>query len=246
MHEESAIHLFKTWIPRLADAAWIKPGDTVLDVGCGTGLLARYLNEHRQAQVTGIDQNRWMLSMASAIAPQIRWDYGMAELLPYPNNSFDAVLSQFALSLFHDAEDAVKEMIRVVRPGRSIAVTMWDSLESSSAYHALCDLFSREFGGKLIDRLSLDKERLISLFLHPGIHAPQISTLKSRVTFPSISSWIRSRIRWWSWTDPVSQPELEAFLPIAEIELARYANRHGWIEFDTSAHILTTVKEQLD
>ncbi|HEY0896588.1 MAG TPA: class I SAM-dependent methyltransferase [Sphingobacteriaceae bacterium] len=244
--EEGAMHLFKPWPPALADAAGIRPQDRVLDVGCGTGVLARYLTEYRQADVTGIDQNEAMLSLASALAPQIRWDHGRAELLPYKNNSFDAVVSQFALTLFHNAEDAVKEMIRVVRPGRSIAVAVWDTLESSSAFQALRNVLSGEFGSRLAGRLSFDRERLSALFLHPGIHSPELRTLKSMATFPSVSSWIRAGMRWWGWTDPVSSEDLSAWLPVAEKALAGYADPQGKVTFEVSAHIITTVKEQLD
>ncbi len=240
------MHLFRSWPPALADAAGIGPKDRVLDVGCGSGVLARYLTEYRQADVTGIEQREDLLSLATALAPQIRWDHGRAELLPYGNNSFDAVVSQFALAFFHNAEDAVKEMIRVVRPGKPIAVAVWDSLESTSAFQALRNLLSGEFGSRLNSMLSFDKECLSALFRHPGIHAPELRTLKSMVTFPSVGSWIRAGIRWFTWNGPASADDLKAWLPLAEKHLVRYADRQGKVTFEVSAHIVTTVKEQLD
>lgn len=244
--EEGAVHLFRPWLPAVADAAGVKPMDRVLDVGCGTGVLSRYLTDERKARVTGIDQNEAMLSVASAISPQIRWDRGRAELLPYENNSFDAVVSQFALSLFHNAEDAVKEMIRVVRPGKPIAVAVWDSLGSTAAFQALRNLLTREFGVGLTGSFAYDTEKLAALFRRPGIHTPEIRTLKALTTFPTIRSWIRAATRWWTWAVRIDDRDLEGFLPAGEKHLAGFADARGRVVFHASAHIVKTVKEQLD
>lgn len=251
MYEEYAVPaLFKGWTPKIADAARIQPGYQVLDVACGTGVLTRYLEESRKAQVIGIDQSGAMLSVASSAAPQIRWDEGRAELLPYANNSFDAVVSQFGFSFFHNAEDAIKEMIRVVRPGKYIAVSVWNDREASPLYQAFKNLASKHLGEKLIEKLkspfSWDKQKLISLFLHPGIHFPEITTLKTRVHFSSIKAWMYAEIQGWFPNDMVSDLALEAFIPIAEKELAKFVDPQRGVEFITSAHIATTVKEQLD
>lgn len=251
IYEEYAVPaLFKPWAPLIADAAQIKPGFQVLDVACHTGVLSRYLQETRQARVTGLDQSEAMLSVASAAAPQLRWDEGQAELLPYPNNSFDAVVSQFGFPSFRNPEDVIKEMIRVVRPGKLIAVAVWKDREASPVYQALTKLISRHLGQKLIDKLKIpfswDKQKLISLFLHPGMHFPEITTLKVHAHFSSLKAWIYTELMGWFPSNLISDRVLEDFVLIAEKELAPFVNAGGGIEFITSAHLATTVKEQLD
>ena len=250
-YEEYAVPaLFEPWTPKIADAARIQPGYQVLDVACGTGILTRYLDESRKARVIGIDPSEAMLSVASSAAPQIRWDEGRAELLPYANNSFDAVVSQFGISFFQNAEDAIKEMIRVVRPGKYIAVSVWNDREASPIYQAFKNLASKHLGEKLVQKLSSpfswNKQKLISLFLHPGIHFPEITTLKTKAHFSSIEAWVYAEIQGWFPNDLVSDPALEDFILLAEKELAQFKDARGAVEFATSAHIATTVKEQLD
>jgi ubiquinone/menaquinone biosynthesis C-methylase UbiE len=68
----------------MARAADIKPGQLVLDVACGTGVLARQIaQETSPGCVTGIDRNEGMLSVARRLAPEISWQNGLAETLPF-------------------------------------------------------------------------------------------------------------------------------------------------------------------
>ena len=99
-------------------AAEIKLGQLVLDVACGTGVLARQI-----AQVTGptciigIDRSEGMLSVARHLAPTISWQNGLAEALPFAASVFDRVVSQFGLMFFDDPTKALRKMRRVVDTG---------------------------------------------------------------------------------------------------------------------------------
>ncbi len=94
--------LFGQWPDRVLDAVGASEGDRILDVGCGTGVLARAAVERvgGTGRVAGVDPNDGMLAVARRLGPDVTWDTGVAEHLPYPDASFDRVVSQFALMFF--------------------------------------------------------------------------------------------------------------------------------------------------
>src|SRR5918995_3881942 len=114
--------LFAPAAEHLLAVARLRPGERVLDVGTGTGIVARLAapNVGPTGRVAGLDASPAMLSVARAMAAEeglsIEWQEGRAEALPYPDESFDLVLSQFALMFFTDRAGALSEMWRGVIP----------------------------------------------------------------------------------------------------------------------------------
>ena len=95
----------------MAQAAAIAPGDRVLDVACGTGILARYLAADVLAPgdpVVGLDRNAGMLAVAERLAPHLAWRQGRAESLPFGDGAFDAAACQFGLMFFEDRVRAIR------------------------------------------------------------------------------------------------------------------------------------------
>jgi ubiquinone/menaquinone biosynthesis C-methylase UbiE len=123
--------LFQQWAPRLVEAAGVRSGHRVLDVACGTGVLAREAaaTVGGDGFVAGLDASPGMLAVAERLAPEIEWRRGAAESLPYEDRSFDAVVSQFGLMFFRDRSAALREMSRALAPGGRLAVAVWESLE---------------------------------------------------------------------------------------------------------------------
>ena len=116
-------------VKTLVQTAEAKPGDAVLEVGCGTGALTRWLARDLDGRkpVTGVDINRYLLreaadlARAEGLADRVLFEEADAEDLPYPDNAFDLTLS---VTVFEevDADKTLAEMIRVTRPGGSVAV----------------------------------------------------------------------------------------------------------------------------
>lgn len=106
--------------------ARIGPGDDVLDVACGTG-NATLPAARTGARVTGLDITPELLEIAAREANglNVRWVEGDVEALPFPDASFDAVLSVFGCMFAPRHEAAARELRRVLRPGGRLVVSSW-------------------------------------------------------------------------------------------------------------------------
>jgi demethylmenaquinone methyltransferase/2-methoxy-6-polyprenyl-1,4-benzoquinol methylase len=116
--------LHHRWRARAADLAALGPGDSALDVACGTGDLAIELSRRVGADgsVIGSDFAQEMLERARAKAPALQWEWGNALDLPYASNRFDAATVGFGARNFSDLDRGLAEMTRVVKPGGRVVV----------------------------------------------------------------------------------------------------------------------------
>ena len=121
-------HVSGTAAPHLVRFAGIRPGDRLLDVACGTGVVA--LTAARLgAKVTGLDLTPELIAHARENAAlmeiEAQFQEGDAEALPFGDASFDVVLSQFGHMFAPRPEVVVREMLRVLKPGGRIAFSTW-------------------------------------------------------------------------------------------------------------------------
>jgi demethylmenaquinone methyltransferase/2-methoxy-6-polyprenyl-1,4-benzoquinol methylase len=116
--------LHHRWRARAADLAALGPGDSALDVACGTGDLAIELARRvgTGGEVIGSDFSEEMLERARAKAPGLAWEWGNALELPYASGRFDAATVGFGARNFSDLERGLAEMTRVVKPGGRVVV----------------------------------------------------------------------------------------------------------------------------
>jgi ubiquinone/menaquinone biosynthesis C-methylase UbiE len=127
----------------LIQAANPKPGERVLDVGCGTGIVAREVASRLGATgaVTAVDLSANMLAVARAAASRerltIEWREGNAEQLPFHDGAFDLVLCQFALMFVADKAAALSEMRRVVTQSGRVLISVWQGLDRHPFYQTL-------------------------------------------------------------------------------------------------------------
>jgi ubiquinone/menaquinone biosynthesis C-methylase UbiE len=241
--------LFREWATRVAEAAEIQSGWRVLDVACGTGILARTVAAWvgPEGRVVGLDINEGMLEVARRKAPDIEWRQGRAESLPFDTHSFDATVSQFGLMFFADKRAAIQEMLRVLRPGGHLVVAVWDSLENTPGYAAVTVLLQRLFGRQAADSLRApfalgDSQLLQSLFTQAGIPDARITLHVGTARFPSIRSWMYTDIRGWTLADVVDDAQFEQLCQEAEQVLQPFAREDGTVAFSIPAYVITATK----
>jgi ubiquinone/menaquinone biosynthesis C-methylase UbiE len=242
---------FQEWTPRVADAAQLGPGHRVLDVACGTGVLAREAATRVGAGglVVGLDPHAGMLAVARRLAPELAWHEAPAEALPFPDRSFDAVVSQFGLMFFTDRHQALREMLRVLMPGGRLAIAVWDTLEATPAYAAEVAFLERMAGRQAADAVRApfalgDRNELARLLADAGAETVVITTHHGTARFPSVRVMVEAELRGWlpAMGVVLSEDQIERILEEAEHALSAFVTPGGAVAFDSPAHIATATR----
>jgi SAM-dependent methyltransferase len=239
--------LFQRWTPRVLDAADVAEGDRVLDVACGTGVLAREAARRVGASgaVAGVDVAKGMLAVARETAPDVDWREAAAEALPFDDTSFDAVVSQFGFMFFTDRSAALREMLRVlVRSGR-IAIAVWTSLDHIPAIAREVEILERIAGARAADALRApfvlgDVDALTSLTEDAGMASADVRPHGGDAQFPSVRSLVEADLRGWLPLMGVTLDEdvIAEILDAADRELADFVQSDGSMVFDMPALIV--------
>ena len=236
--------LFGEWPERVLQAADVRAGHAVLDVACGTGVLARAaLNRVGTAgSVTAIDINDGMLGVARQQSTVINWHSGDAGELPFGDSSFDRVVSQFGLMFFPDRPRALHEMRRVTRDGGRVAVAVWGTLAATPGYAAMAALLNDLFGADVASSIEApyslgDSEALTSLFADAGIRDVRIDTIVGRAQFASLEAWLHTDIRGWTLASVIDDADYARLAAAAPDALSTFVRPDGSVTFDAPAHI---------
>ena len=175
----------------LVNEAGLRPGERVLDVGCGTGTVARRAAElvGSTGSVSALDVNAGMLSVARSLPSEIpiKWYETAAESVPLPDDSFDVALCGLSLQFFADKSAALREMRRVLKPGGRVHI-------STPMPNALFEVFDRAIARHVSEEASAfvhavfslnDPREMEALLTGAGFASVTTGPLKRTVQLPS-------------------------------------------------------------
>ena len=238
--------LFGEWAPLLADAAGIARGQRVLDVACGTGVVAREAAGRvgERGAVVGVDLNPAMLAVARRLRPDIDWRAADAAALPFGDATFDAVLCQAALMFFPDVVGALREMARVVKPTGTVAVQVWGRLEAQPGYGPLVRIAARHAGPEAVGLLGAywtlgDLDHLRGLLASAGLRVTATRTHVGTARFASLDDLVRTEVDSTPLAQRITPETYGHILDEARQELARFRTDAGRAAVPMQGHLLT-------
>jgi len=211
--------LFAPGAEFLNQLAGPEAGERVLDVACGTGIVARRAAQRvgSEGTVIGLDINEGMLEVArkvsSGIRPAIEWQKGDATNMPFADRSFDVVFCQQALQFFPDRLAALGEMHRVLAPNGRLALSVLRSIEHNPGYRLLAEAFERHAGpeaGSMMRSpfLSLGADELRDPMTDAGFRDVRILLGIGPVRYPSAKEFVHQ--------EAASSPLAESILSLKD------------------------------
>jgi SAM-dependent methyltransferase len=243
--------IFGPWALDLVEAARARPGERVLDVACGTGIVARTAARRVGAggTVVGLDVSAPMLAAARAVATSeglsIEWREGSATALPLPDAAVDLVLCQQGLQFFPDRPAALREMRRVLGPGGRLALSVWRPIDGSPGFAVLAQALSRHIGAEAGALMTSgpfglgQAEQLHGLIAGAGFREIAIHPVVKTLRYPSPDEFVRRYVAGSALAGPVaaaSEGARTALLTEVAAGLRSYVDAQG-LAFPIASHV---------
>ena len=177
---------------QFVDLADVRPGQRALDVGCGPGALTAQLVERLGADgVAAIDPSAPFVAAIRARIPDVDVRVGVAEQLPFSDDSFDLTLAQLVVHFMTDPVSGLQEMARVTRPGGLVAACVWDHAGDTGPLATFWQAV-RDIDPGAHDESDLAGAReghLAELCAAAGLEQIEPSRLTVRVRFATFDDW---------------------------------------------------------
>jgi ubiquinone/menaquinone biosynthesis C-methylase UbiE len=244
--------VFGPWAPILIELAHPKPDDRVIDIACGTGIVARIAAARvgRGGAVVGVDLNPGMLNVARSLkttegAASVQWREASADRLPFPDGSFDIAYCQLGLQFFADRPAALREMRRVLSPGGALGLMVWCGIQESPGFEAFAEILERNVSpaAATIMRAPFglsDANELSRLVAAAGFRDITIQQRVGAVEFASVERFVLSYVAGSPLAAHVSQASdaaRENLTTDTKLALDKYVSNRG-LSFPIAAHLL--------
>jgi ubiquinone/menaquinone biosynthesis C-methylase UbiE len=237
--------LFAQWAPLMIDIARVEEGQRVLDVACGTGVVARAAADWvgRTGSVVGLDLNPAMLEVAAGIRSDIEWRQGDAVNLPFGDSEFDAVLCQSALFFFPDVDAAVAEMVRVVRPGGAVAVQTYASLDDQPGFLEFDAVVRRIAAADALPLLDTywsqgDLSMLCKTLSWTGLDIVETRTTLGTAMYGSVENLIETEVKGTPLADRLCDDQIAQILAESAEIFAKFLTPAGELQMPIRAHLV--------
>lgn len=237
--------LFAEWAPHVIDVAGIGTGDAVLDVACGTGIVARTAAERvgTTGRIVGLDLNDAMLAVARRLRPQLEWRQGDAGTLPFPDRSFDAVTCSFGLMFFPDPTASLREMSRVAADAGTVALVVPASLADQPAYGPFVEAAARHAGPQAVSLLGTywscgDLDELQALLAGAALEVVGTRTRTGTVRFRSPGDFVATEVDSTPLRERISDDVYDRIRADAHTALAPFTNPDGAVAAPIVCHIV--------
>jgi ubiquinone/menaquinone biosynthesis C-methylase UbiE len=179
----------------LLDAAGVESGVRVLDLATGPGGVARAALA-RGAKPVGVDLSPAMIEVARSIEPKFEVVEADAQALPFPEESFDAVVMSYGLLHLPEPERGVAEAFRVLRPGGRFAFTVWATPDRARGLGMVIEAI-RDHGNPKVSvppgppffRFS-DPDESRRVLIDAGFETPEVSTIEQTWIVPSVRAML--------------------------------------------------------
>jgi ubiquinone/menaquinone biosynthesis C-methylase UbiE len=215
--------LFAPSAAHLLAVAQMRPGERALDVGTGTGIVARLAAAQigPGGSVTALDPSPGMLAVARDKGTRegvaVDWVEGTAETLPFPDQHFDLALSQYALMFFTDKARALAEMRRVLVRGGRVALQVFQSIDRHPFYQTLDQAISHRLGASAVgDIFALgDAAGLRNSLTRAGFQDVVVEPFQVTARFPNPEAFLAGEID----VDTAAIPAMQQLDPAARRDL---------------------------
>jgi ubiquinone/menaquinone biosynthesis C-methylase UbiE len=246
-----AQYILGPWAPLLVDAGRVAAGERVLDVACGTGVVARAAAQRvgPAGHVVGVDLNPGMIAVARSLpspaGAAIEWVERSALDLPLADASVDVVLCQQGLQFFPDKALAMQEMRRVLKHGGRLALSVWNSLGlyNSAVGEALAQFVGNEIAVQFLTsrRQAPAREELQRLATEAGFPGADVHIGRINVHLPHLDQFTLGHLGATPFASviaaasPATRKQIGASVMT---QLQRYADGDG-VTYPEETHVLT-------
>lgn len=243
------------WAEDIVDRARPQAGEEILDIACGTGVVARLASRRiSQGHVTGLDLNKGMLAVARTLpcegAP-IDWIEASALDLPFPAGQFDLVLCQQGLQFFPNRGRALREIRRVLSPSGRVALSVYSPIERTPGANAFVLALDRVLGPtaskiKRAEHSFNAPDELKEPLMDAGFAEVEVQTVVLEIAFPSVLDYVRFQLLATPMStllSDLSETDRQAAIKMIASETASFSNPEmlegGGFSFGQEAYIGT-------